>query len=334
MKNRFVFLVALIVAGGLLAFMFTYQVRYDEVAIMTTFDKADENSVVDTAGLHMKLPWPINDVKKFSKRIQLIQDELRQEPTKDNQVLTIRSYMTWQIDDPLKFFITLENTENAHQLLQPILSGDVKTVFTQYDFEQLVNTDTEKIQLAALEKAALENIQKHVSDLGYGITVNQVGIQRLVLPQENTQAVFDRMISVRERMATNARVSGESQAAAIRSQADKAKEQILSFARRRANAIRAKGEDEAAEYYKAFNQEPQLAIFLRRIETIENMNWENSTVLLPSSMLMFQQLFNAMKAKDSVAGALEIPDPPAVKDATTSIEFKPAVGKATAGIEK
>ena len=301
MKNRFVLMMALLVAAVLLSYMFTFQVRYDEVAIKTVFDRANERSLVDKPGLHFRLPWPVNDVVKYTRRVQILEDTLRDEQTRDNQVLTTKMYMTWEIADPLAFFGKLKTVENAHKLLAPVLQSESKAAFNQYAFDDLVNGDPDRIRMPEMEQKAAEGVQRRVQDQGYGIRVKHVGLQRLVLPQSNTQAVFDRMVSVRQRMATDAKVSGESQARAIKSQAQKAREQILAFARRRAAAIRAKGLDEAAKYYEVFQREPELAMFLRKIETLRNVNWNNATIMLNAQDLGLQHMFDATKAKSAVA---------------------------------
>ncbi|MGA1774873.1 MAG: hypothetical protein ACO4BW_04500, partial [Nitriliruptoraceae bacterium] len=70
MKNSFVVLVGAILVALLVSHMFLYQVRYDQFAVRTTFDKADENSVQESAGLKWRWPWPVNKVALYSKRLQ------------------------------------------------------------------------------------------------------------------------------------------------------------------------------------------------------------------------------------------------------------------------
>ena len=117
MKNSFVLLVGFAIVAVLLSHMFLYQVRYDQVAVRTTFDKADETSVQDTPGLKWRWPWPINKVTLYPKRLQLLEDKIEELQTSDGKSVIVRTYLTWRIADPLKFYITLKDpSEAARQL--------------------------------------------------------------------------------------------------------------------------------------------------------------------------------------------------------------------------
>ena len=83
MKNTFKILIGCLLAMALLSRMFLYQVRYDQVAIRTLFDRADSESVQDTPGLKWRLPWPIHQVTHYSKRLQLLEDRLEELQTAD-----------------------------------------------------------------------------------------------------------------------------------------------------------------------------------------------------------------------------------------------------------
>ena len=113
MKNRLILLAALVVGVGFLTYAFMFQVRFDEVAIRTTFDEIKEDSVIREAGAQFRWPAPIQSVQKYSTQIQLLEDELRDLQTKDNQVLTLRTYLMWRIDDPADFYVNLRDMNIA-----------------------------------------------------------------------------------------------------------------------------------------------------------------------------------------------------------------------------
>ena len=77
MTNSFTILVGSIIVLALLSYMFLYQVRYDQVAVRTTFDRAEDGSVQSTPGLKWRLPWPIHKVTHYSKRLQLLEVDSR-----------------------------------------------------------------------------------------------------------------------------------------------------------------------------------------------------------------------------------------------------------------
>ena len=115
MKNSFTILIGGLIAAALLSYMFLYQVRYDQVAVRTTFDKADAGSVQDTPGLKWRLPWPIHKVTHYSKRLQLLEDKIEELQTADGKSVIVRTYLTWRIENPLDFYVTLKDPSEAAQ---------------------------------------------------------------------------------------------------------------------------------------------------------------------------------------------------------------------------
>ncbi len=289
MKNRLTMLVGLLIAAMLLAYMFAFQVRYDQVAVLTTFDRADADAIKNE-GLYFKFPWPIQKVRKYDTRVQLLEHRLEQVATHDGKSLVIKTYLAWRINDPLKFFVKLQNTQAAQEKLAPLLSEEISSTIGRFGMGQLVNTDRQQVRLGEIESEALASLNRRLLSLEYGIRAQQVGIRRLLLPQENMQQVFETMRQTRQRLASNARVSGQAQADAIISQAHSARDRILAFAQRRAEAIRAQGDQEAAGYYTAFKQDEPLAIFLRRIQTLESVLPHNTTFILDAGQLSLQEL--------------------------------------------
>ena len=128
---------------------------------------------------------------------------------------------------------------------------------------------------------------------GYGIEIVRVGIQRIKLPTTTTDRVFDRMKEERMRMAQKARSQGKAEADAIRSRAQSASSRILAFAERTAQAIMAKGDEEAAAAYEPFAKDPELAIFLRKIEMLKTTLPYNTTFLLDTRSMPELQLFDS-----------------------------------------
>lgn len=291
-KNSFTVLVGLLIVTVLLAYMFAFQVRYDQVAVLTTFDSASGDAVKREPGLYFRLPWPVQKVQHYDTRVRLLDHRLEQVSTRDGKSVVIRSYLAWKIDDPLAFFVNLQSPEAGEGKLAPLVSEEISGTIGRYRMDQLVNADKDEVMLATIEREALGKLQKRLASLGYGIEAQQLGIRRLVLPQENTEQVFETMRQTRQRLASSVRVSGEAQANAITSQAQSAKRRILAFAQRRAQTIRSEGDREAAQYYAAFKQDEPLAIFLRRIQTLESVLPHNTTFVLDANQLSLDQLLS------------------------------------------
>lgn len=284
MKNSFVVLVGLSLAALLLSHMFCYQVRYDQVAVRTTFDKADEASVQEAPGLKWRWPWPINKVTLYSKRLQVLEDKIEELQTADGKSVIVRTFLTWRISNPLSFYVTLKDPAEAARLLSSRLR-EVRGLISNYRFDELVNTDRSKIKLATIEDEAARALDAALTKAGYGITVESVGIHKIILPEATTHKVFETMIAARERLAENALQEGQAQASAIRSEAASARERILAFAERRAQTIRSQGDREAAGLYESFAKNEDFAIFLRKVEALKKMLDHNTTFVLSAESL-------------------------------------------------
>jgi modulator of FtsH protease HflC len=308
MKNSFLLLVAVLLVGFLCAYMFLYQVNYDEVAVLATFEKATPDSIKREPGLYPCWPRPIQRVYTYSTRVQVFDSELEQMLTADQNTFIIRSMVAWKIVDPLLFFTSLQNTEEARKRLDGPIKSQVRTALAQYRLDQFVNTDPAKQIVSvgfgddgssnavpehvtaweAVQRTVLAGLKGQLSQ--YGIKVVQVGLRRMVLPGDITTNVAAAMRSNRERLAAGARAQGESIAREIESSADRAKDNILAFANRRAQDIRAQGLKEAAKYYEVFNQAPELAIALRMIDAAKKIFAHNTTFILELKALGAEEL--------------------------------------------
>jgi membrane protease subunit HflC len=297
-KNSFIVLVGTALVGLLLAHMFLYQVRYDQVAVRTTFDRADAASVQEAPGLKWRWPWPINKVSLYSKRLQVLEDKIEELQTADGKSVIVRTYLTWRIADPLSFYVTLKDPAEANRQLSSRLR-EIRGLISRYQFDELVNVDREKLKLADIERQAAEALGAGLEQAGYGIRVESVGIHKIILPESTTQKVFETMIAARERLAENALQEGQAQASAIRSEATSARERILAFAERKAQAIRSQGDREAAVQYESFAQNEEFAIFLRKIEALRKMLDHNTTFVLSADSLGILDWFT----KDPAAAA-------------------------------
>jgi membrane protease subunit HflC len=285
MKNKTSFIIALIVVVMLGTYAVCFQVRYDQVAVKTTFDKADSNSIIDSPGLHFKAPWPFQKVETYSTRLQVLETVDIEQQTADEKTVIVQPYVTWSISDPLSFFKRIRTVEEANKRIESLLTTS-RGVISKYTFGQLVNTEPSQLKLTEIEKMSTDQLQALVDSSGYGITVKQVGVRRIKLPEKTTESVFETMKKTRERMAANARQEGKAKAAAIKSDAETAAKRMKAIAERRAQEIRAKGDREAAKYYASFaNDKEDFAIFLFKNEALKEMLKNNSTFVLPAEDL-------------------------------------------------
>ncbi|MCE9591786.1 MAG: hypothetical protein K8S99_14825 [Planctomycetes bacterium] len=320
MKNRFTFVLGVIIVLVLAAYTVFFQVRYDEVAVLTTFDRAtppkyntegdratnadgspqavgtlarnpdgtliEPGSLRDRPGLYFRMFYPFQKVQYYSRRVQLLEGPLQEYQTRDSFSVVIKTDLAWRIEDPHAFFVSLRNVDEARKQLQSLLS-EMSGVLGKYDFNQLVNTDPSKLKLKQVQDDALAQVRKRLADskTHYGITVENVGIRRLMVPERVTESVFNRMRATRDRLSQDAKSTGDAQASSIREEAESAKKTILAFAERRAQSIRAEGDRKAAASYKEFEKDEQFAIFLSQIESLRKMLAFRTTFILDATQI-------------------------------------------------
>lgn len=285
MKNSLTLLIAAIIVLVLLSYMFLFQVRYDQVAVLTTFGKAGPNSKKEARPWpYLRWPWPIQGVTRYSHRLHVLEDQLEELQTADGYAVITETYLAWQIEDPLKFFALLQDVERAEDQLRQRMR-DARSVFGKYRFDQLVNADAEQVMIHRIEEQVQEQIAQQVSDDDYGIRIRQFGIRRIKLPEKVTENVFEQMRETRSRMAQNTRSQGDAEARRITSHADQVSAQILAFAEGHAEQIKARGDREAQEYFDVYDQDESFAIFIRRLKAMEKI-YKDATFILPAEPLL------------------------------------------------
>lgn len=300
MRNYTSLVIAAIIVVVLAFYMFVFQVNFDEHAVVTKWERADpptysedgsilENgSLITEPGFYVKLPWPIQKVYDYPTKVQILEQEFTQVQTADNASVVLKTYVTWRIVEPYQFFVSLVNIDNARDTLSSQMQN-LLGEFSKYRFDQMVNTDPDKLALKEIEDNATAQLKQRIAGLNYGIQIEQVGVRRLILPESTTTEVFNRMRSTRERLAESAKQSGEGTATQIREDAKRISGQIVSFATAEASKIRAQGLQESAGIYTVFADNTELATFLRKVDTLKKM-LPGSTLILDANKLQFLDL--------------------------------------------
>lgn len=300
MKNTSTFLLGLVIILVLVLYMVTFKVDYNQIVVVETFGSVDDGSVyygkpekAQAGGimgnLHFKWPAPIQSVDTYDARVQLLETRLEQIQTADKKTVIPAVYIAWQIEDPLAFYQKLRKVKRAQQQLLTRLR-DAKTVISSYRFDELTNADPAQLKLADAEEQMRKQLQEGLSTgEDYGIKILSVGIKRLVLPEDVTEKVFDRMRNTREAIAERARSEGTAAATSIRGQAESAKRLIMDFASKRADEIRATGVAAAAEVYKEFEKDVEFASFLRKIKSLREILAQQSTIFADPAMVPFDE---------------------------------------------
>lgn len=309
----------------LIAFSTTYTVRFTEIAVKTTFGSASEQSIVDEPGLHWKLPYPFQSVTKYDKRTRIVQTRSETVQTADDFQIIVESYLFYRVSDPLKFFRSFSNAGDRAQehyakaendVLRDLLRSALGET-SKYRMEDLFTSQQGASVIPQLEQSVGDQLVQGGSGGqsldDYGISIESVGIDRIVLPEETTAAVINRMGANRDRLAERYESEGRSQARAINAEASSNAERIRAFALRRADEILAKGEEEAAPYLAQQNINPDLAVFIQNIKLMREAMAKKFTLIFSTSDYGMQ-LFDPEIIKQS-NGEIPVPKPAETDDA-------------------
>jgi membrane protease subunit HflC len=262
--------------------LFVFQVRTTEVAVVTTF--GNPTRPITEPGAYWKAPWPIQKVWPLDKRVQNFEDKLTEGLTRDNFNLLSTVYVGWKITDPTAFFpkfatISANPIGEAERQLQQLLDNAKSAVIGRHPLSDFISATDNGTNFLAIENEILTAVQSQVRANNYGLGIEFLGIKKLQLPPNVSQSVFERMTSERKVLADQLQYEGDAEAQKIRSTADLKAAQMLVNAEGQATQIKGQGEAEAAKSLEVFQQNPELASFLFRLNALEGSLKERSILI-------------------------------------------------------
>jgi membrane protease subunit HflC len=264
--------------------MFVVDAR--KVAVVTMF--GDPVQDIKEPGLYWKLPWPIQQVRTFEGRAQILQVEPFEAFTKDTKNLVITSIVIWKISNPTLFLQRIRNEEGAARPLRDLVTSYLAASIGKRDFTDVLNVDL--LNSPLLPEDLIPAVDKEANQ--YGIFVQEIQIVELSLPVQNEQSIYERMRAERSRIANRYRSEGQEKADGIRAKADREAVEITSNAERKAAEIRAKTERRATELYaQTYAKNPDLYYLLRDLESIEASFQSGGQIVVPLNQRPFQTLF-------------------------------------------
>jgi membrane protease subunit HflC len=280
--------VSVLVLIVLFSFMLGFQVRQNEQVVLTRL--GNPVRVIQHPGLYLKWPWPIEKVNRFDARLNFYEIRLSEALTKDKRNVVVPAFVAWRITNPQKFLEAIASVENAQGKLDSLVSSAKNTVLGSFDFNQLVSVKPEDVKLAEIETKIIQLTSGQALH-SFGIQIEQVGIERVTLPEVNTSFVFERMRAERAQFAARYRAEGQQEADAINAQTDAEKTVLLAEARKSAEETRGKAEAEVAHIYSGAHQEqPDLYRFLRELEALKKVVNQNTTLVLDANSPPFDLL--------------------------------------------
>ena len=273
----------------LLLAIVTYQVPQTESAVVTTLGRIEP--VSPAPGLHFKWPYPFQKVHYFDARTRCFDGnagKLEETSTADGQNILIGTYVNYRIADAQLFFKRLERIGEAEKQLNSWMRDARNAVIGRYAFNQLINTAPEKMKLAEIVAEIKERLTKTAAP--FGLEIESVGINAINVPPAIGEEVFKRMIQDRKVVVQRFLSEGSAEASRIRTEADRQSAEILTNAEAAAKAIRAEGDAEAAQHYEVFQQNPELAAFLRKLDSLRAIVRSRTTLILDTDAAPFDLL--------------------------------------------
>ncbi|MDC2986892.1 protease modulator HflC [Candidatus Pelagibacter bacterium] len=269
-------IVPVILIIGFTIFQSLFIVQEISQAIVLQF--GDPKKIVTKAGLNFKLPF-IQNVVYLDKRILNLDNDPEEVIAADQKRLIVDAFARFKIIDPLKFYISVGNERVARSRLSTIINSRIRGVLGTQELATLLSTDRAR-QMQIIQSQVNEEAKN------FGITIVDVRIKRADLPPANSEAIYKRMQTEREREAKEFRAQGAEIAQKIRSTADKDVTVILAQANKKSEIMKGEGDGERNKIFaNAFGRDPQFFAFYRAMQAYEKalIGGETSLVLSPDS---------------------------------------------------
>jgi modulator of FtsH protease HflC len=271
-----------------------FTVQQTEQALVVRFGAPVQ--VVTDAGLHFKAPF-IDTVIPIDKRILDLENPAQELIASDQKRLVVDAFARYRIKDALQFYQSVGSIQAANLQLTTLLNSSLRRVLGEVTLIQVVRDERE-----ALMARIRDQLDKEAG--GYGIQVVDVRIRRADLPDQNSQAVYQRMKTERQREAAEFRAQGNQKAQEIRSNADREATIIVAEANSKAEQIRGEGDAERNRLFaEAYGKDPDFFAFYRSMTAYENSLKSNDTRFLLRPDSDFFRFFGSAAGRPSAAAA-------------------------------
>lgn len=297
----------LIIISLFILYISTFTIKETEIGIILRFGKVirniDNKPIIYKPGLHIKIPF-IEKLKILDSRIQTLNVQADRYLTKENKDLIVDSYLKWKINDFNRYYVATDggNSYQAETLLKRKFSDLLRSEFGRLNVKDIITDSRGRLTLDvlnALNKGIISNINKYNdkiipyinknSIVTLGIKIIDFRIKRIELPNEVSEAIYQRMRAEREAVARQHRSQGQEKAVKIRAIADKTVTETLAESERTALKIKGEGDAIATKLFAdAFNKEPDFYAFIRSLRAYEkSFNKHNDNIMILSSDMDF-----------------------------------------------
>ena len=284
------FILPLIILIAATVFFSVFIVKEVNQAIVLQF--GDPKRIITNPGLNFKIPF-IQNVVFLDKRILNLDTPPEEVIASDQKRLIVDAFARFQIVDPLKFYISVGNERVARSRLSTIINSRIRSVLGTQRLQTLLSADRTN-QMSLIQDGVNNEAEN------FGIKIVDVRIKRADLPQANSEAIYKRMQTEREREAKEFRAKGAEMAAQITSTADKEVTVILANAEKTSQILKGEGDGKRNKIFAdAFGRDPEFFAFYRAMQAYEKalIGGETSLILSPDSE--FFKFFGNIKQKQN-----------------------------------
>jgi len=270
------FLLPILVVAGFAIYLSLFTVKEINQAIVLQF--GDPKRVLSEPGLKYKIPF-IQNVVFIDRRILSLDPAPEEVIASDQKRLIVDAYARFKIVDPLKFYISVGDERVARSRLATIINSRLRGVLGKQSLATLLSEDRTK-QMAMIQDDVNDEAEK------FGIKIIDVRIKRADLPQANSEAIYKRMQTEREREAKEFRAKGAEMAVTITSTADKEVTVLLANAKKQSEIMKGEGDGKRNKIFaEAFGKDPDFFSFYRAMQAYEKalIGGDTSLILSPDS---------------------------------------------------
>ena len=270
------FLLPVVAVAGLAIYLSLFTVKEINQAIVLQF--GDPKRVLADPGLKYKIPF-IQNVVFIDRRILSLDPAPEEVIASDQKRLIVDAYARFKIVDPLKFYISVGDERVARSRLATIINSRLRSVLGTQSLATLLSEDRAK-QMAIIQDGVNVEAEK------FGIEIIDVRIKRADLPQANSEAIYKRMQTEREREAKEFRAKGAEMAVTITSTADKEVTVLLANAKKQSEIMKGEGDGQRNKIFaQAFGKDPEFFAFYRAMQAYEKalIGGDTSLILSPDS---------------------------------------------------
>ena len=284
------FLIPLVILIAATVYFSVFIVKEVNQAIVLQF--GDPKRIIMNPGINFKIPF-IQNVVFLDKRILNLDTPPEEVIASDQKRLIVDAFARFQIVDPLKFYISVGNERVARSRLSTIINSRIRSVLGTQRLQTLLSADRTN-QMSLIQDGVNNEAEN------FGIKIVDVRIKRADLPQANSDAIYKRMQTEREREAKEFRAKGAEMAAEITANADKEVTVILANAEKSSQILKGEGDGKRNKIFAdAFGRDPEFFAFYRAMQAYEKalIGGETSLILSPDSE--FFKFFGNIKQKQN-----------------------------------